>query len=113
MLVLVDALADPVLLTIDPFLLGLGEMAVVLRHVLLFAVLHAGLALLEVGGLLRIQFAPVDPVANALLLFLLAVVHLIHARVAGIDNARARSRSNICGLSGGGSSDHKSPNCQD
>jgi hypothetical protein len=52
MLVFVDALADPVLLTIDPFLLGLGQTAVVLRHVLLFTVLHTGLALLEVSRLL-------------------------------------------------------------
>jgi hypothetical protein len=51
-LVFVDALADAVLLTVDPFLFGLGQMAVVLRHVFIFAILHAGLALLQVGCLL-------------------------------------------------------------
>ena len=113
MLVLIDALADSVLLAIDPFLLGLGEMAVVLRHVFLFAVLHAGFALLEVGCLLRIQFPALDAVANALLLFCLAAIDLIDARMAGIDNARARTGSRSCGLSRGGTSDHKATNCQD
>src|ERR1700682_2872358 len=112
MLVLIDALADPVLLAIDPFPLGLGEMAVVLCHVFLFAVLHTGLALLEVGRLLRIQFPALDAVANALLLLCLAAIHLIHARMAGIDNARARSRSRICGLSRSGTGDHESTDCQ-
>ena len=53
MLILVDRLADTVLLTVDAALLGLGEMAVVLRHIFLFAVLDAGFTLFEVGGLLR------------------------------------------------------------
>src|ERR1700674_4179836 len=112
-LILVDALADAVLLTIDPFLLGLGEVAVVLRHVLLFVVLHAGLALLEMRCLLRIQFPALHAVANTPLLVLLPSVHFIDARMAGIDNARARSRSSSCGLSRGGASEHKSPDCQD
>src|SRR5208282_2664137 len=92
MLVVVDALADPVLLTIDPFLLGLGEMAVVLRHVLLLAVLHTGLSLLKIRRLLRVQFAALDAVANALLLVFLATVHLIDTRMSGIDNTGARAR---------------------
>jgi len=91
-LVLVDALADPVLLTIDPFLLGPGQMAVVLRHVFLFTVLHAGLALLEVSSLLRVQLPALDAVANALLLILFAAVHLIDARMTGIHDARPRTR---------------------
>src|ERR1035438_10124168 len=93
MLVLVYALADPVLLTIDPFLLGLGEIAVVLRHVLLLAVLHTGLALLEIGRLLRVQFAARDAVANALLLVFLATVHFIDPRMAGIDNTRSEEHT--------------------
>jgi hypothetical protein len=91
-LVLGYALADPVLLTIDPSLLGLREMAVVLCHVFLFTVLHTGLALLEVGRLLRVQLPALDAVANALLLVFFTAVHLIDARMAGIDNARARTR---------------------
>src|ERR1700688_5216752 len=98
MLVLIDALADPVLLTIDPFLLGLGEMAVVLRHVFLFAVLHTGLALLEVGCLLRIQFPALGAVANALLLLCLGAIYLIDARMAGSDHAGPRPGSASCGL---------------
>ncbi len=92
MLVFVDALADPILLTIDPFLLRLGEMAVVLRHVLLFTLLYTGLALLEVGRLLRIQFPALDAVPNPPLLVLLALVYFIDPWMAGIDNARARTR---------------------
>ena len=93
MLVLIDALADPVLLAIDSPLLALGEMAVVRRHVFLFTVLHASLALLQVGRLLRVQFPALDAVANALLLPFLTAVHLIHPRMARIDNARPRTRS--------------------
>ena len=51
-----------------PFCSRLGEMAVVRRHVFLFTVLHAGLALLQVGRLLRVQLPALDAVANALLL---------------------------------------------
>ena len=91
MLVLVDALADPVLLTIDPFLLGPGQMAVVLRHVRLFTILHTGLAILQVSGLLRSQRTVLNTIANALLLVFFTSVHLIDARMAGIDNARARA----------------------
>ena len=88
-----DAPADPVLLAIDSSLLGLGEMAVVLRHIRLFTVLHAGLAILQVGSLSRAQRAILDTVANALLLVFLAVVHFVHTRMAGIDNPRARTGS--------------------
>src|SRR5271169_2290334 len=83
-LVLGDALTDPVLLTIDPVLLGLGEMAVVFRHIGLFAVLHGGLAILEVSSLLRGQRAVLNAVANALLLVFFTAVHLIDARMTGV-----------------------------
>ena len=75
MLVFINALADPVLPAIDSPLLALGEMAVVRRHVFLFTVLHASLALLQVGRLLRVQFPALDAVANALLLSALAAVY--------------------------------------
>lgn len=112
MFVFRDALADPVLLTIDAALLALGQMTVVLRHVGLFAVLHGGLAVLEIGRLLRVQLAAADAVGDALLLILFAAVDLINARMTGIDDARPRSGSG-CGLSRGGTGDHKSPHCQD
>src|ERR1700690_3156258 len=72
MLVFVDALADAVLLAIDPSLFRLREMTIVLCHILLFAILHAGLALFEVGGLIGIQFAVLHAIGDALLLALFA-----------------------------------------
>lgn len=93
MLVFVNALADPVLLTIDAFLFGLRQMAVMSRHIFLFAILYGGLALLEISGLLRIQLAALHAVRDALLLIFFAAIHLVHTRMSRIDNARPRSRS--------------------
>ena len=45
MLIFVDRVADPILLAVDAFLLGLGEVAVVRRHIFLFAILDARLTL--------------------------------------------------------------------
>jgi len=56
-LVFIDALADAVLLAVDSALLTLGKVAVVRRHIFLFAVLNAGFALFEVRGLLRVQLS--------------------------------------------------------
>lgn len=89
--VFVDALADAVLLTIDPALLRLGEVAVVLGHISLFAILHIRLALFEVRRLLCAQFTAADAVRDALLLVLFASVDFIHTRMARIDNARTRA----------------------
>ena len=54
-LVLVDAPADVVLAAIQLALFGLGQMAVVLRHIGLLLLLHAGLTFLKIGGFLRTQ----------------------------------------------------------
>jgi ABC-type glucose/galactose transport system permease subunit len=86
-----DALADAVLLTIDYPLLCLGEMAVILRHVSLFAILHAGLAIFQVGSLLRGRRFVLHAIANALLLVFFARVNFVNPRMARIDNARARA----------------------
>src|SRR5260370_1834885 len=91
-LVFVDALADPILLTIDPFLLRLGEMALLLRHFLLFTLLYNSLALLDFRPLLLIQFPALHAVPNPPFLVLLALVYFIDPWMAGIDNARARTR---------------------
>jgi hypothetical protein len=88
-LVFVDALADPVLALIQVALFGLGQMAVMLRHVIGFLLLHAGLAPFQIGSLLRAQRAVVDAVGDTLLLILFAAVYLIYARVTRIDDARS------------------------
>jgi len=86
-LIFVDALADPVLLAIDPALLGLGQMAAVLRHISLFAVLHVGFTLFQIGRLMRVQFSVLDAIANALLLVFLRADSL-HSRADGRDRQR-------------------------
>ena len=45
-LVFIDALADAILLPVNPVLFRLGKMAVVPCHIFLLALLHAGFALL-------------------------------------------------------------------
>ena len=112
MLVFVDRAADAVLLTVDAALLGLGQMAVVLRHVSFFAVLHCGFTLFQMGGLLGVQFAVGDSVANALLLACFATIDLIDARMAGIDDPGAGTGSIGIGLSSSGTGDHQSTDCQ-
>jgi len=88
-LVFVDTLADPVLLAIDPALLAFGQMAIVFRHIFLFAVLHTRFALLKIGRLLRSQFAALDAIGDALLLIFFPLVDLVDAWMAGVDNAGA------------------------
>ena len=89
MLVFIDTLADAVLLAIDPPLFCFREVAIILRHIFLFTILHAGLTLFEVGGLLRVQLATFNAIPNPLLLVRFALIHFIHTRMAGIDNSGA------------------------
>lgn len=91
-LVFIDTFANSVLLTINPFLLGLREMAVVLCHVPLFAILYARFALFEVGGLPRIQLSTLKAIGDALLLPSFTTIDLVHARMAGIDDSGTRAR---------------------
>lgn len=95
MFVFIDRLADAVLLTVDAVLFGLGQMAVVSRHVFLFAVLDGGFALLKIRGLLRAQLAAGNAIGNALLLVSFASIDLIYARMTGIDDSGAGTGS--CG----------------
>jgi len=88
-LVLVDALADAVLLPVDPFLFRLGQVAIVSSHIFLLTALHVGFAFLQIGGLFRAQRAALDAVGNAILLTGLATVYLIHPGMARIDRARS------------------------
>jgi len=52
-LILRDRMADAVLLAVDAALFCFCQVTVVLRHVTLFTVLDSGLALFEMGRLLR------------------------------------------------------------
>ena len=92
MLVLVNGLADAVLLPVDALLLGLREMAVVRCHVFLFAVLHTGLTLFEVRSLLRTQLVVGNAIGNSPLLVRFALIDLVYARMAGIDNSGSGAR---------------------
>ena len=112
MLVLVDALADSILLPINPILLRLGEMTVVRRHVLFLTVLHAGFAVLQIAGLFRAQGAVLDATGDAILLVRFATVYLIDAGMARIDYARSSARG-CCGLGNRGTGEHQSPDSQD
>ena len=113
MLVFVNRLADAVFAVIQVALLGLGEMAIVLRHVFLLGLLQIGFAVLEICTLLRIQLAVFDAISDALLLASFATIDLIDARMARIDHARAGAgRVAGCGLSSSGTSDHQSTDCQ-
>lgn len=112
MLVLVDALANSILLAINPILLRLGEVTVVRSHVLFLAVLHAGFAVLQVAGLFWAQGAVPDTVGNAILLGGFAAVYLINAGMARIDYARSGARGG-CGLGDRGTGKHQSPESQD
>ena len=89
MLILIDTLADAILLPINPILFRLGEMTVVRRHVFFLAVLHVGFAVLQITGLFRAQGAVLDATGDAILLVRFTAVYLIHAGTARIDDARS------------------------
>jgi len=93
MFVSVDRAADAVLLAVDTALFSLRHVAIVLGHVFLLAFLYAGFALFEIGGLLRRKLAIFNAFANALLLTGFATIHLIDARVLGIDDSGTGARS--------------------
>jgi len=87
MFIFVDRPADIVLAMVQIILLGLGEMAVVRSHILLFGFLQICLAIFKVRGLARAQLAAGNTIGNALLLVFFASVDLIYARMARIDDA--------------------------
>jgi hypothetical protein len=89
---------------IELSLILLGKMAVVVGHVLLFVVLEALFAFFKAGRLSRRQLVVLDAICDPVLLIRLALINLIHARMAGIDLARA-GRS--VGVSCRGGSDTK------
>ncbi len=111
MLILVDALTDAILLTINPVLFSFGQMSVVRCHVSLLTVLDAGFAVFQIAGLLRAQRTILDAVGNATLLVGFAAIYLIDPRMAGIDDARSGTRGG-CGLGNGGADEHQPSDCQ-
>jgi len=110
-LVLVDALADAILLAINPILFCFGEVTVVRRHVFLLTVLHVGFAFLQIAGLFRAQGAVLDTVGDAILLPGFATVHLVHPGMARVDDTRSGARG--CGLGNGGTGEQQATDCQD
>jgi len=112
-LVFIDAPADAILAAIQMALFGLCQMAVVLRHVSLLLLLHAGVTALQIGSFLRTQRSVVDAVGDPLLLIRLASGHFIYARVTRIDDTWSSARGCGCSLSSGGADDHQPPYCKD
>lgn len=72
-------------------------MTAVLGHVFLFLVLKALFAAFEAVGFAGREFTSLYTLGDAGLLMRLATVHLIHARMAGIDLSGAGARS-VAGL---------------
>ncbi len=86
--VVVDPFAHVVGFMVELVLILLGEMAVVSSHITFFVVLQALLAVLQAGGLSRLQLSVLNSVGDPILLIGFASVDLIHARMAGVDLAR-------------------------
>jgi hypothetical protein len=85
-LVVVDALVHVVGFVIELFLVFLREMPVVGGHIFLFVVLQAGFSVLEVRSLGGRDFAAADSIRDTFLLMGFAAVHLVYARMTGIDD---------------------------
>ena len=85
----VDLRALFVLFPVEIGLFALGQMAVMGRHVLLLLVRDVLLLAFQLGRLFGRQFAALDSVGDAVLLVLLAVIHLVDARMAWVDLAGA------------------------
>src|SRR4029077_13636673 len=84
-LVLVDALAHVIRFAIELALVFFGQMAVVLRHVFLFVILQTLFAVLQATGFPGSELATLNAVADAVLLVLFALIHLIDAGMTRID----------------------------
>ena len=109
-----DSPADAILLPVNPALFRLSEVTVVSSHVFLFARLHAGFAVLQTASLLWAQGSILDPVGDTILLASFATVHLVHPRMARIDNAWSSAcGGRSWGLSNGGTGKQQPCDCQD
>src|ERR1019366_1535758 len=85
----VDLRALFVLFLVEIGLFAVGQMAVMGRRVLLLLVRDVLLLALQLGRLFGRQFAILNSVGDAVLLFLLAVIHLVDARMGWVALDRA------------------------
>ena len=93
-------------------LILLGQMAVVLGHILFFVVLQTLLATLEARGLSRSELTILYAVGDAVLLVGFALVDLVDTWVSGINLAGAGTRSIVL-LRSGGPKEHQTTHCKD
>src|SRR6516164_7596388 len=100
-LVTSDALAHVVGFTVQLTLILLGQVSAIGRHVFLLVVLQTLFTTLQARGLSRRQLAVLDPVGNAILLILFALIDLVHARMSRIGYARSGARG-VAVIRGGG-----------
>jgi len=99
---------------IELALVFLREMAVIGSHIFLFVVLQTLLAAFQSRSLSGFQLAILDAVGDPILLIGLALIHLIHARMTGINLASARAGSvAVLRLSSCGSENEQAARCQD
>ena len=88
MLVFVDGLADAILTLVEASLFGLGQVTAMPGHISLLLILNALFALFQMRGLPRRQLTVLYAAGDALLLVGLAAIHLVDARMAGINSPR-------------------------
>jgi hypothetical protein len=106
MLVPMNTPADAILSPVEPMFFRLSQVAVVRGHVFPLPRLQAGFTVFQAAGFLRAQGAVPDPVGDAMLLPGFAMVYLIYAGMARIDNAWSSARGGS-GLGKGGTGKHQ------
>lgn len=102
--------ADAIFPTIQASLLLLRQMAVVLGHIGLLALLQIGFTIFQMGGLPRSQRAVLHSIGDTPLLIAFSRVDFIDARMSWIDHARACARTL---LRSGRSDQHRSAHRKD
>ena len=114
MLVFIDLLARTVLFLVELFLLALGQVTVVSRHIGFLLVLDVLFTVFHARRLSRRHGSVLDSIRDAVLLILLAGIDFVDARMTRIDLPRSRAGSvAVLGLSSGGANQHETPHCQD
>jgi hypothetical protein len=114
MLVFVDLLAGAILFAVELSLFSLGEVTVVGSHIRFFLVLDVLFPVLHTRGLSRRHGAVPLAVGDAVLLILLACIHFVDARMAGINLPRSGAGCVVVlGLSSGGTKKHETTHCED
>jgi len=101
MFVLIDLPAGTVLLPVNLPLLALGQVAIVSSHVSFLLVVDMLFAIFQMRSLARRQRTVLFSVRNAILLILLAAIHLVDARMSRIVLPRSGAGCVVLGLSSG------------